>query len=55
MSKLQMQFSIEDTSPPGRGELIKLNTLKKWGGLLTKEQNDEWSDATKMPNEPDDD
>ena len=33
MSNLQMQFSIEDTSPPGRGELSKLNTLKNRGGF----------------------
>jgi len=39
---------ICDASPPWRGELRELNTVRNRGGLLNNEPNDEVCDATKM-------
>jgi hypothetical protein len=38
----------ECASPPWRGELRELYTLRSWGGLPNNEPNDEVCDATEV-------
>ena len=46
MVNSEKEAQKQDSSPPGRGELRRLNTIRKWGGLLSSGQNPEECDAT---------